>query len=67
MVDLDGCNGSCNSLDNPSGRIWVPNKTEDVNLSVFNMITPVQVSKTLTEYMLFKCKCKFDSRKLNSD
>ena len=31
--------GSCNTLTKISGRICVPNKTEDVNLSVFNLIT----------------------------
>ena len=35
ILDLDRCNGSCNSLDDTSGRICVPNKVEVVNLSVF--------------------------------
>ena len=34
MVNLDRCTESCNTLDDPSGRICVPNKTEDANLSV---------------------------------
>ena len=43
---FDRCNGSCNALDNLYREICVPNKTEDVNLSVFNMITRVNESKT---------------------
>ena len=43
---FDRCNGSCNALDNLHREICVPNKTEDVNLSVFNMITRVNESKT---------------------
>ena len=39
MVSLDGCHGSCNTLDDFSNRICAPNKTEDVNLSVANMVT----------------------------
>ena len=27
MVNLDRCTESCNTLDDPSGRICVPNKT----------------------------------------
>ena len=38
MVNLDRCIGSCNSFDDPSSRKCVANKTEDVNLNVFNMI-----------------------------
>ena len=41
MVNLDRCNGSCNAPDDLSSRRCVPNKIEDVNLSVFNMITRI--------------------------
>ena len=34
MISLDRCNGSCNTPDDPSGRICLPNKTEDENLNV---------------------------------
>ena len=37
MVNLDRSNGSCNTLNGTSGKTCVSNKTEDVNLSVFNM------------------------------
>ena len=45
MVSLDGCNGSCKTLDDISSGICVPNKTEDVNLSVFNIIARINESK----------------------
>ena len=34
IISLDQCNGSCNILDDSSGGICLPNKTEDVNLNV---------------------------------
>ena len=39
VVNLDRCDGSCNSLDDLSNRIYVSNKTEDLNAKVINMIT----------------------------
>ena len=51
MVKLDGHNRRCNTLDDISGRIWVTNKTEDVNLSVLNMITKINESKTLAKHI----------------
>ena len=39
MVILDRCNVICSTLDHPSVKKCVTNKTEDVYLSVFNMIT----------------------------
>ena len=41
MINLGRCNGSYNTLDNSSGRIYVPNEIENPNLSVFNMITKI--------------------------
>ena len=38
-VKLDRCAGSCKNLNDLSSRVCVPSKTEDLNLSVFNMIT----------------------------
>ena len=35
-------------------------KIEDLNLSVFNTITGINESKTLTKHISCKCKCKFD-------
>ena len=37
MVGLDKFNESCNTLDDPSGRICTPNKTENLNLNAFNI------------------------------
>ena len=48
-------------------EIYVPNKTEDVNLNVFNMMTRIGESKTLAKHISCDCKSKFDSRKCNSD
>ena len=38
-VKLDKCVGSCNSLIDLSNKVCVPNKKEDLNMLVFNMIT----------------------------
>ena len=45
----------------------VPNKIEDLNLIVLQMIIGINESKTLTTYISCKCKCRFDERKCNSD
>ena len=57
--------GSCNTLNDLSDKVCVPNKTKDLNLTVFNMITGINESKTLTKHISCQCKCKFDERKFN--
>ena len=67
VVKLDRCVGSCNTLNDLSNKVCVPNKTENLNLSVFNMITGRNESKTLTKHISTECKCKLDRRKCNSN
>ena len=66
-VKLDRCVGSCNTPNNLSNKLRVPNKTEDLKLSVFKMITGKNVSKTLAKHISCECKCKFNGRKFNSN
>ena len=42
----------------------VPNKTEDLNIHVANMITGINGSKALTKHVSCECNCKFDCRKI---
>ena len=65
-VKLDRCVGSYNTLDDLSSKACVPNKTEDLNLNVFNMVTEINESKKLTKHISCECKCKFYGRKCNS-
>ena len=41
------------------------NKTEDLNLSVFNVITGINELKILIKHTSCTCKFKFDGRKCN--
>ena len=38
VVKLDRCVGSCNTLNDLSNNVCAPNKPEDLNIHVFNMI-----------------------------
>ena len=66
-VNLDRCMESCNNLNDLSNRLCVPNKTEDLNLNVFNIMTGINESKRLTKHISCECKCRFDGRKCNSN
>ena len=50
-VKLDRCVGSCNTLNDLSNKVCIPNKTEDLNLSVFNMITGINELRTITKHL----------------
>ena len=52
MINLDRCT-----------KICVPNKTENVDVKVFNMITGINETKTFTKDVSCDWNCKFDSKK----
>ena len=56
-VKLDGCVGRCNTLNDLSNQGRAPRL--DLNLSVLNMITEINESKTLTTHLLCKYKYRF--------
>ena len=64
-VNLDRCTGSCNTLNDLSNKVCVSNKTEALNLNVFNMITGINESKTVTKHTSYERKYKFHDSKCN--
>ena len=61
-VKLDKCIGSCNTLNDLSNKACVPNKTEDLYLSVFNIVTRINESKTLIMHISCESVCKSDGQ-----
>ena len=52
-VKLDRCFGSCNTLNDLSNKVCIPNKTKDFNLSVFNMITGINKQGSYRIFTIF--------------
>ena len=61
-VNLDRWDASFNTLNDLSNKVCVPNKAEDLNQNLFNMITGINESITLTKHML--CEYKWDLIKM---
>ena len=66
-LNLDRCVGSCNTFIEFSSKVCAPNKTENLNLSLFNIVTEINKSKTLTNHISPEYKYKFDGKKCNSN
>ena len=59
--------GSFNTINDLSNKVCVPNKTQDLNLSVLNMIAGINESKILAKHISCKCKYRFDEKGCNSE
>ena len=67
VINLDRHTGICNTLNELSNKACVPNKPEDLNISIVNTLTWINESKTWTKHISCKFKCKFDGRKYCSN
>ena len=65
LVKLDISVGRCNTLYDLSNKACISNKTEDLNLSLFNTIAGIKEYKTLTEHITCEWKCKLNGTKCN--
>ena len=63
---MSDINADINTINDLSNKVCVPNKSEDLNISVFNMIEGINELKTLAKQISFEWKCKFDGRKCDS-
>ena len=66
-VKLDRCVGRCNAFNDFSNKECVPNEAEDLNLSVFDLITGINELKARAKHISCECKFTFNGRKCNSD
>ena len=53
-VKLDRCVGSCNTINDLSNKVCVPNKTQYLSLSLFSMIARLNELKPLTKQKIFQ-------------
>ena len=64
---LDQCFESFNTLNDLSNKVWVQNKTEDLNLSAFSMITGIHESKILIKHVSCEYEYQSDDSECNSN
>ena len=65
-IKLDRFVESCHALNDLSNKVYIPDKTEELNLSVFIMTAGINESKTLAKHISCEWKCTFDEKKCNS-
>lgn len=63
---MSKCDGSCNTIEDPFGRMCISHKVGDVNLKVFKFIKWRNKLKTLAKHISFESRCEFDCKKRNS-
>ena len=65
-VQVNKCSGSCNTLDNPIAKLWVPNVIKGINMQVYNFLMRLNETRNVLWHESCKCVCKLNSSVCNN-
>ena len=59
------CSGSCNTLDDPMAKMWVPNIIKRTNMKVYNFLMRLNETRNVLFHESCKCVCLLNSSVCN--
>ena len=66
IIKTDKCKGSCNSINDPYVKIYVPNVVKDLIVTVFDPMSRTNEARHIKWHETCKCKCRLDARVCNN-
>ena len=54
-------NGSCNNINDPYPKIYVPDVVKNLNVKVFNLMLKTNETRRIKWHKTCKCKCRLDA------
>ena len=65
-ITASKCSGSCNSINDPYGKLCVPDVVKNLNAKVFNLISRTNETRHIEWHEKCKCKCRLDASVCNN-
>ena len=65
-VLVNKCCGICNTLDNPTAKLCVPNIIKRVNMKVYNFLMMLNGTRNVLWHESRKCVCRLNSSICNN-
>ena len=66
-IKVNKCSGSCNNINNPYGKICIPNIIKKIIVKVFNLISRINETKQILWHESCKLSCKLSSAIYNTN
>ena len=66
LIQANKCNGSCNNINDPYGKLSVPDYANKINIKVFNIMPRSNKTRHIEWYETCKFKCRLDGRVRNN-
>ena len=65
-IKTSKCSGSCNNINDPYPKIWVPDAVKDLNVKVFNLMSRTNETRHIKWHETCKCKFRLDASVFNN-
>ena len=65
-IKTSKCSGSCNNINDPYAKLYVPDVVKNVNIKVLNLMSRTNETRQVKWPETCKCKCRLDASICNS-
>ena len=65
-IKISKCKGSCNTINDPYAKIYVPDEIKSTNVKVFNLMSRTNEARHIKWHKTCKCKCRLDASICNN-
>ena len=65
-IKINKCNDSCNSINDPYPKLYIPVIFQNINIKVFNLIFRTNETRHIEWHKTCKCKCRLDASVCNN-
>ena len=65
-IKISKCSGSCNNINDPYEKLCVHDVVQNLNITVFNLMSRTNETRHIKWHEMCKCKCKLDGSVCNN-
>ena len=65
-IKINKCSGSCNNINDPCSKMYVPNVVKNMSVKVFNLISRTNETRHIKWHEPCKCKFRLDASVCNN-
>ena len=65
-VKINKSNGSCNNINNPCAKMYVPDVAKNMNIKVFNLMSRTNETRYIKFHVTCVWKCRLDASVCNN-
>ena len=65
-ITMNKCKGSCNTINDPYAKLYVPDTIKNINVKAFNLMSGTNETRHIERHKTCKCKCRLDASVCNN-